>query len=26
MGKHADIEKELPENIRLGYDGLVINL
>lgn len=26
MGKHADVEKELPENIRLGYDGLVINL
>ncbi|MBB6498177.1 MBL fold metallo-hydrolase [Pedobacter cryoconitis] len=26
MGKHADVEKELPANIRLAYDGLVINL
>ena len=24
MGLHADIEKELPENIELSYDGLVI--
>lgn len=26
MGKHADVEKELPENIRLAYDGLVLEL
>lgn len=26
MGKHEDVERELPANIRLGYDGLVINL
>jgi len=26
MGKHADIEQELPENIHLAYDGLTINL
>jgi phosphoribosyl 1,2-cyclic phosphate phosphodiesterase len=22
LGQHADVEKELPENIRLGFDGL----
>jgi len=26
MGKHADIEKELPDNIFLAYDGLKINV
>lgn len=26
MGKHADIENELPEGINLGWDGLVLNL
>lgn len=26
MGKHADIEAELPANIRLAYDGLQIEL
>ncbi len=25
MGKHADIEKELPENIFLAYDGLEVS-
>ena len=24
MGCHADVEKELPENVRIAYDGLVI--
>lgn len=26
MGRHADVENELPEGINLGWDGLVINL
>lgn len=26
LGKHKDIEKELPPNIKLAYDGLVIKL
>ncbi len=26
MGKHADVEKELPAGIHLSYDGLVLNL
>jgi phosphoribosyl 1,2-cyclic phosphate phosphodiesterase len=26
MGKHADVEKELPAGIQISYDGLVINL
>jgi len=26
LGKHADVEKELPANVRLSYDGLVIEL
>lgn len=26
MGRHEDVERDLPENIRLGYDGLVLNL
>lgn len=26
MGKHADVEAELPAGIHLSYDGLVINL
>jgi phosphoribosyl 1,2-cyclic phosphate phosphodiesterase len=26
LGKHADIEKELPAHVRLGYDGLVLEL
>jgi len=26
LGKHADIEKELPSNIRLAYDGLSLEL
>ncbi len=26
MGLHADVEKELPDNIRLAYDGLKISL
>ena len=26
LGKHAEIESELPENIHLGYDGLKINI
>lgn len=26
MGKHADVENELPEGINLGWDGLVLNL
>jgi phosphoribosyl 1,2-cyclic phosphate phosphodiesterase len=25
LGKHAEIEKRLPEGIHLGFDGLVIN-
>ncbi len=24
LGKHEEVEKELPENIRLAYDGLVV--
>jgi len=26
LGKHADVEKELPANVRLAYDGLVIEV
>jgi phosphoribosyl 1,2-cyclic phosphate phosphodiesterase len=26
MGKHADVEKELPEGFHLSWDGLVLNL
>ncbi len=26
LGKHEDVEKELPDNIHLAYDGLEINL
>lgn len=26
LGKHADVEKELPENIHFAYDGLVLEL
>ncbi|NEU08123.1 MBL fold metallo-hydrolase [Flavihumibacter sp. R14] len=26
LGRHADITKELPENVRLAYDGLVLEL
>jgi phosphoribosyl 1,2-cyclic phosphate phosphodiesterase len=26
MGRHGDIEEELPDNIRLAYDGLTITL
>ncbi|OUC15838.1 MAG: MBL fold metallo-hydrolase, partial [Alkalinema sp. CACIAM 70d] len=26
LGKHADIEKELPSNIRLAYDGLALSI
>ncbi|PWJ58534.1 phosphoribosyl 1,2-cyclic phosphate phosphodiesterase [Dyadobacter jejuensis] len=26
LGKHAEVEQELPPNVRLGYDGLVIAL
>jgi phosphoribosyl 1,2-cyclic phosphate phosphodiesterase len=26
LGKHADVEKELPSNIRLAYDGLTLEL
>jgi phosphoribosyl 1,2-cyclic phosphate phosphodiesterase len=26
MGRHADIEKELPDHIRCAYDGLQLNL
>lgn len=26
MGLHADVEKELPDNVSLAFDGLVINL
>ena len=26
MGKHADVEKELPQNIHFAYDGLVVEL
>jgi phosphoribosyl 1,2-cyclic phosphate phosphodiesterase len=26
LGKHEDIEKNLPQGIHLGYDGLVINI
>lgn len=26
LGKHADVEKELPSNIRLAYDGLTIEV
>jgi len=26
MGLHAEVEKELPENVRLGYDGLKIRI
>lgn len=26
LGKHADVETQLPENIRLAYDGLTINI
>lgn len=25
LGRHADVEKELPEGIHLAYDGLVLN-
>jgi phosphoribosyl 1,2-cyclic phosphate phosphodiesterase len=25
LGNHADVEKELPANISLAYDGLVVN-
>ena len=25
LGKYADIEKELPANISLAYDGLIVN-
>jgi phosphoribosyl 1,2-cyclic phosphate phosphodiesterase len=26
LGKHADVEKELPQNIHFAYDGLVVEL
>ena len=26
LGKHADVEMELPDNVRLAYDGLVVEL
>ena len=26
MGKHKEVESELPENIKLSYDGLVLEL
>ena len=26
LGKHADVEKELPDNVRLAYDGLVLEI
>lgn len=26
MGKHAEVSKELPDNVRIAYDGLQINL
>jgi phosphoribosyl 1,2-cyclic phosphate phosphodiesterase len=26
LGLHADVEKELPENIELAFDGLKINI
>ena len=26
MGLHQDVEKELPANVNLAYDGLVINV
>ena len=26
LGFHSDVEKELPENIEIAYDGLKINL
>jgi phosphoribosyl 1,2-cyclic phosphate phosphodiesterase len=26
LGKHQDIEQELPDNVRLSYDGLVIEM
>lgn len=26
MGKHSDIEKELPHNVRLAYDGLTLRI
>jgi phosphoribosyl 1,2-cyclic phosphate phosphodiesterase len=26
LGRHADVEKELPSNIRLAYDGLSIEI
>lgn len=26
IGKHADVEKELPENVHLAYDGLKVKL
>jgi phosphoribosyl 1,2-cyclic phosphate phosphodiesterase len=26
MGRHSEVEQELPENISLAYDGLSINL
>ncbi|SKB91510.1 MBL fold metallo-hydrolase [Dyadobacter psychrophilus] len=26
LGKHADIENELPDNVHLAYDGLVLDL
>jgi phosphoribosyl 1,2-cyclic phosphate phosphodiesterase len=25
FGKHEEIQKELPENVFVGYDGLVLN-
>jgi hypothetical protein len=26
LGFHEDVEKELPENVHLSYDGLVIEV
>ena len=26
LGKHNDVQKELPENVFLAYDGLILNL
>jgi len=26
LGKHVDVEKELPPNIRLAYDGLKLTI
>jgi len=26
LGKHEDVSKELPDNVEIAYDGLVLNI